>query len=333
MQHPLYDKAKDISDIIVDYRAGELDRALDVNHVLKWIDQFSAEARGLILDETHHVLSNWYLGTPQINEFLSAIISYLLKHGVCLNEVTFWNGQKDGNSQAFLLQDLKKLFPKYEINVDAIPRKRIVYIDDGLYTGSKLKKEIIDIIEGVPQEVEAIYIFVLVAYSNGLSYLRSLLGERSVQKGVQLRIERYRELFNNKKSEYNGDEESYTSSLGVLWPSHTLSTDPLVRVFDNYLSSKGAIHLKYKTHSDYSPQLFTSLRRQEIIEKEFLLAGLKLLSNASIDKGIYPLGYDVNRSFGFGSFCATKYNISNTCPIVLWWNVDASWYPLLPRRI
>ena len=28
--------------------------------------------------------------------------------------------------------------------------------------------------------------------------------------------------------------------------------------------------------------------------------------------------------------CATEMNISNTCPLVLWWGIN--WYPLLPRR-
>lgn len=31
------------------------------------------------------------------------------------------------------------------------------------------------------------------------------------------------------------------------------------------------------------------------------------------------MGYNLTPSFGFGSFCATDLNISNTCPIVLWW--------------
>lgn len=52
------------------------------------------------------------------------------------------------------------------------------------------------------------------------------------------------------------------------------------------------------------------------------------------------MGYNLIQSFGFGSFCATDFNISNTCPLVLWWgNVTKQgneldcWYPLLPRRI
>lgn len=58
------------------------------------------------------------------------------------------------------------------------------------------------------------------------------------------------------------------------------------------------------------------------------------------NKGLYPLGYNLTPSLGFGSFCATDLNISNTCPIVLWWgnviekgNELDCWYPLLPRRI
>ena len=62
--------------------------------------------------------------------------------------------------------------------------------------------------------------------------------------------------------------------------------------------------------------------------------------SSGIIKGLYPLGYNLTPSLGFGSFCATDLNISNTCPIVLWWgnviekgNELDCWYPLLPRRI
>ena len=60
------------------------------------------------------------------------------------------------------------------------------------------------------------------------------------------------------------------------------------------------------------------------------MKGIKLLNRVGDNKGLYPLGYNVFPSLGYGSFCATDLNISNTCPLVLWWSLD--WYPLLPRR-
>ena len=75
-------------------------------------------------------------------------------------------------------------------------------------------------------------------------------------------------------------------------------------------------------------------------KEEFLKKGIAITQNIQEHKGLYPLGYNLTPSLGFGSFCATDLNISNTCPIVLWWgnviekgNELDCWYPLLPRRI
>lgn len=333
MPHSVLQRATDIAKIISNYRKGELGFELDANHVQRWANQFSEDARDAVLEETYHVLSSWYYGEAQITGFLTSIYEYLRHQEVRFENVTFWAGQKDGKSQQLLLQDFQALFPSCDFNIDTVQREHIIYIDDGLYTGSKLRKEIEDIIKNASSIVKTIDVFVLIAYSNGLDYSRDFLGSRGNQEGVSVRIERYRELCNIKKTEYDHLEESYVSSLGVLWPSRSLSSEPSVKMFDDYISKSGAFRLKYKTHSSYSSQIFNTLKGEEIVEKEFLLRGLNILSNSSFDKGIYPLGYDINKSFGFGSFCATKYNISNTCPIVLWWDADSSWYPLLPRRI
>ena len=85
--------------------------------------------------------------------------------------------------------------------------------------------------------------------------------------------------------------------------------------------------------------VFSSVDNRNIVEREFLLKGIELAKH-SHDNGIYPLGFNSWPSFGFGSFCATHMNISNTSPLVLWWgNIEKKgdvldlWYPLLPRRI
>lgn len=333
MLDPTYTKAKEISDIITNFRSGELCFELNADHVLKWVRQFSHDAIDVILEETHAILSQWYIGDAQITEFLTAILSYLDKHGISLEQVTFWNGQASGKSQGRILKDFSRLFPSRSLNVDFTYRKHIIYIDDGLYTGSKIRKEIESIIRNAPSEVESISAFVLIAYSNGFSFAQNELVKLGRENGIKVQIERYKELCNNKDTKHCDGIETYVSSLGVLWPSHSLRSEPTIEAFETYLSAKGAFPLKYKSHSDYTSQIFTSMKRQEIVEKEFLLKGLEFLPHESINKGIYPLGYDITRSFGFGSFCATKYNISNTCPVVLWWNVDASWYPLFPRRV
>lgn len=85
--------------------------------------------------------------------------------------------------------------------------------------------------------------------------------------------------------------------------------------------------------------IFSSIENRNIVEKEFLVKGI-YLHQLSSKKSLYPLGFNRWPSFGFGSFCAFDMNISNTCPLVLWWGsietTDGAlgkWYPLLPRRV
>ena len=75
------------------------------------------------------------------------------------------------------------------------------------------------------------------------------------------------------------------------------------------------------------------------LENELAQKGIEITSNLSKENKMYPLGYNLWPSFGFGSFCAFDMNISNSCPLVLWWgnllnedNALDNWYPLLPRR-
>lgn len=90
---------------------------------------------------------------------------------------------------------------------------------------------------------------------------------------------------------------------------------------------------------EYTAGVFTGLKNRDIVEEFFLKAGIEIVKDIQEQNGVYPLGYSNTPSFGLGSFCASDLNISNTCPIVLWWgnvvkqgNKLDSWYPLLPRR-
>lgn len=332
MSYTVHPRAQDISKIISDYRRGELCFELDADHVVRWVQQFNPATQETILEETFHVLSNWYFDDLKITEFLKSIVDYLEQKDVSFDNITFWNGQASGKSQSRLLRKLKGLFPMCNIHVDKEFRTHIIYVDDGLYTGSKIRKEISDMVRNAPSFVSSIDAFVLVAYSNGLSYTRDVVRNIGNEHGINIRINRYKEVANEKRTEYSAGGETYTSTLGVLWPSRALGREPLVTEYEKNLTAKGSFPLKYKTHSQYTSQIFTSIKQQEVIEQAFLLAGLKILPQSSIAKGLYPLGYDTTPSFGFGSFCATEFNISNTCPIVLWWDVGNSWYPLLPRR-
>lgn len=116
------------------------------------------------------------------------------------------------------------------------------------------------------------------------------------------------------------------------------SDQRLVRILKSWKESIEKVYYCFRNAGyQYTEGIFSN---RDIVEEEFLKKGIVITENIQDHKGLYPLGYNLTPSFGFGSFCATDLNISNTCPIVLWWrnviekgNELDCWYPLLTRRI
>lgn len=220
--------------------------------------------------------------------------------------------------------------------------KHYVYIDDGLYTGSRLRKDIERCIGMIP-EGACIDIIFLVACSSGLSYSKRELEKLCSSRNISVCIHRWREICNNKTMTMNSTEISYEMVQECLWASSKLSRIPVIISYEKELENSRGKKLYYcfrNSRYEYSEGIFTSSENRDIVEKEFLIRGIEIVENIQVHKGMYPLGYNLTHSFGFGSFCATDLNISNTCPLVLWWgNVKNKgdeldcWYPLLPRRI
>lgn len=327
-------RINNLVQIIENYRKSELPFLIDMVHVEKWILQFESSVQSVVLEETTHILSNWYFDHMKLVSFLRKIVEYICLMYNDFLDVTFWNGQESGQSQRKLLSLLPEACPEKTVNIDALPRKHIVYIDDGLYTGSRIRKDI-ETVLSTSYEIETIDIFFVVAYSSGFEYAKDILKRKGDKRGIAINLYRLKEINNIKQTEYTDGFESYRSDIGVLWPSSRVSNEKSVKQYLKYMKDCGKMmQLKYKTEGhQYSPSIFTSYKNREIVEREFLIKGLSILSERSIEKGLYPLGYDINPSFGFGSFCANDFNISNTCPVVLWWDANNNWYPLLPRKV
>lgn len=345
--------------IIKDFRKGEMCIELDSTHVDRWLCQFPIESREAILSETIHVLSNWYFTRQYIEEeFLDSLISFLCRkynyssvHELCCT-TTFVQAQEIGQSQKQLIQMLRsRLDNQYGVQLNTKISKEtchFVYIDDGLYTGSRARKDLSKLICQLSpgSTLDAFY---LVAGSSGFAYTKDQLSLIAENHNVALSLYRLRHLQNIKnvekkvKHENSTDvyEESYGASQTCLWPDEELQS--ISRIFDYEISLKCPNSPKYlyrKKPWKNDIGVFSSIQGRKVVEREFLLKGIEVVSMLSNPKGKYPLGYNLWPSFGFGSFCATDLNISNTCPLVLWWgnvekqgNVLDNWYPLLPRRI
>lgn len=343
---------KEIAEIIKNFRQPSIELKANQEHVHKWISQFTSDTQDIILEETLHILKNWYFDKDKIRLFLDEIIDYLRKENENatdkdpLKDICFLDIQENGKSQSQLVEMLRdEVREKYKCDIrtgNPNQEKFYVYLDDGLYTGSRLRKDIKGCLRMLPEGARIEVIF-LIACRSGMDYSQKELEKECSNKDIKINIHRWREICNNKTVKKNGTEVSYEIVQECLWPSSKLSKIPMINSYVEELEKLKGKRVYYCFRNagyGYTEGIFTSLKNRDVVEEEFLKKGIEITEKIQEHKGLYPLGYNLTPSLGFGSFCATDLNISNTCPIVLWWGniikqgdeLDC-WYPLLPRRI
>lgn len=332
--------AEQLANIIRGFRNGELQISLDKNHVLKWVSQFSAEAQNIILSETLHIFKEWFFDIEKIRLFLSEVYEYVCSYYGDYSKVLFLNCQKEGTSQSRLIDELQKM--KKVINRSCSTQaNHLIYIDDGLYSGQHIIKDLNRILRDDTISIYSIDIFVMVGYSDGVQYVQSEVGSLCQTRNIGFHLYTWKALSNIKKFRYRNNGEEYYLKQDTLWPlsPSSLEEDDPKCIIERITGKR--LHYCYRDYClHHTSSVFSCEKSREVVEREFLKYGFKIISTESIKKGLYPLGFSSSPSLGFGSFCATALNISNTCPIVLWWGnlqKDGSeldkWYPLLPRRI
>lgn len=342
----------EISEIIKNFRQTSIDVEINKEHVHKWISQFALDTQETILKETVHILKEWYFDENKICLFLDEIVDYLKEENESataenpLRDICFLDIQESGKSQSQLIEMLKEeVSTKYGYSIKSGnpgQEKHYVYLDDGLYTGSRLRKDIKKCLNTIPEgsRIDVIY---LVACSNGMEFSVKKLEDACKDRKIIINFQRWREISNNKAITKITNGISYEPVQECLWPSSTLAKIPEISSYVEKLEKLKGQKVYYCFRNNrygYTEGIFTCLANRDIVEGEFLKKGITIMEKVKEYKGLYPLGYNITPSFGFGSFCATDLNISNTCPIVLWWgntlkkgNELDCWYPLLPRRI
>ena len=90
-----------------------------------------------------------------------------------MKDIYFWNIQESGKSQSQLVEMLNdRVNQKYGCGIRTgklMSEKYYVYLDDGLYTGSRLRKDIKRCIEMIPEgsRIDVIY---MIACQSGLDF-------------------------------------------------------------------------------------------------------------------------------------------------------------------
>lgn len=126
----------------------------------------------------------------------------------------------------------------------------------------------------------------------------------------------------------------------MLWPTREVLGNSTISTYASEIESAGQ-KLNYRDDSTHLSRFFTSQNNRKILEKEFLLAGLKIRTYSSNpSRALKPLGFSPFEGFGFGAMVFTYRNCPNNCPLALWWGNPkaekthpfSKWYPLMERK-
>ena len=321
-----------LANLLEEYRADEgLNPKKD--NVLTWVEQFSEENRQIILEEMINVFEKRFLLENEVDDFLNRLI---LNTKLTRSDDEFWHKvslleiQENGHSQRIMnekFQELLRNQKSIDISINDDTKSHFIHLDDFLFTGNRLKNDLTKWLENAPEnsKVDIIYIGY---YKNGQYHAGKKLQELAESKNITLKFWRLIEMENNPHCQ-NVSE--------VLWPSdEILECDGT----NDYLQTQGKYKLRdtiQVANSHCEESIFTSETNRKILEKEFTLAGLNIMSHFDDEhkKKWKPLGKTSYPGFGFGAMVFSYRNCPNNTPLAFWWGDwenNQVWYPLLQRK-
>ncbi len=331
---------KSIASIIQDYRSGEIER-ITPSHIDKWVKQFRAEDQIIILQEMNHLLKlkHFYLSNDSVKKYVQRFLSnqelFGLNPKTSLMSTNFLHIQKEGKSQTEIIKVIDEvLFNNYNLRISQCGGSDIyAYVDDGLFSGNRLCDDIIPWLENTAPNNCKIIIYHIVRYNQGYNYAMKKILPVARKKNIKGKG------FTNIPLDNEREREST-----IIWPQRVigdLSIDKYCVWLEKKCNEKGlSVPLFRNKGTPPKETLFSSSQNRDIVERAFLEVGAKLVITAKDpNRYVRPLGFDKLLSLGFGALFVTYRNISNNCPLALWYGDPESairqlrsWYPLFPRK-
>ncbi len=322
-----------VADTIKTYRTGELVQPTPA-HVERWLNQFTPVNQLPFLREINHVFKQTFITKDNVETFLQGLVTNEKLAGN--NPAAYWQSahflkiQQNGQSQKEMLKLFGKcLSDKYGLDLDKCGRDGgdYIYLDDVLFSGNRVGNDLKEwIINDAPQAAK-VHVIVAVLHKGG-SYLATRKLEGVIKEsGKKIKVIYWRALeIENRKY--------YKNSSGVLWPTAI----PDVAEVQAYMELPSKYPFEPRQASNVVVDPFFSEQGRQVLEREFLIAGAKIISRCENPKAsMRPLGFS-RFGIGFGSTIVTYRNCPNNCPLALWWGDPEAtsgalhWYPLLQRK-
>jgi hypothetical protein len=313
-----------LATVIADYRRGEVPEP-DSDHIRRWIGQFPRAVREPLLTETVHVLTKTYIPKKQVNVFLKALTTN--EKIVGDDPPAFWRGvrflrlQQAGNSQRDMLAlfdaALKKTCDLSTEDCGAKPHT-YVYLDDAVFSGGRVKSDLIRWIGADAPKQAKVAVITMAVHTLGQYFASGDIKKAATAVGKNIEVNWWRAITVE-------DRKYYMTDSDVLRPT------AIPAEARAYVDDLGAAPVLRTGNSTGSLKLFSSGEARNLIEQEFLKAGVEVRARCPLlPAQMRPLGCTLMRTTGFGSMFVTYRNCANNTPLVLW--AGHPWYPLFPRR-
>jgi hypothetical protein len=318
-----------LAALLADYRSTELP-SIDPDHVGRWIAQFDAEEREPMLRELNHVWQQIYVTQAEAAAFWARQLenSGLTggKHEAFWRNAKLLNIQQRGHSQADMLELLEQaLRAKWGIGLaDCQSAERFVYIDDMIFTGSRILNDVTQWVTDHAPAKSDLFIVLFGVHKFGEWKLADKIRNAATAIGKSINVT----LFNAWSLE---NRLRYRDSSDVLWPV------ALPAAVEQYAAGNRGYEPRMPGGKS---QVFSSEQGRQALEQGFLKAGMKIRSFSAKDSpALKPLGFGPF-GVGFGSLFLSYRNCPNNAPLALWWGDPSypathpfsKWLPLVPRK-
>lgn len=215
----------------------------------------------------------------------------------------------------------------------------LVYLDDGLFTGDTLRRDISKWFnEFQPRNAKLVIVYLFadeVALKSAGNDLKRLFGDE-----VQFRMFaglRITDELGLGSSVFSND----VLERGPLrlFPTKQIYDSEHLKSYRRRFGEQRKYHqgLFLPDSTTMNDNLLGGDGHRYVITRAFLEAGAKvLMRTAAPNYRLRPLGYGVTPNLGHGSFAMTSRRCPNTAPLVMWWGGSQNralrnWHPLLPR--
>ncbi|MEB5993653.1 hypothetical protein MXL79_10845 [Serratia ureilytica] len=328
--------AESIAETIDDYTNNDFCNKNDKTHVLTWVSQFDEDDRLFVLEQTDLLLEEQYFTKDKFEQLLDNSIKKTEREK--LRNISFLDIQLDGESQSDVLEILNESclnHYNFPVNVNDYKKDKFVYLDDVVFTGDRICRDIEEWINNSAPEKCSLSIVSLYTHTLALFNIEVKLKQKIKESGKRIRLSLscFGRVYENKFAKRNQSDVFWPKDGNVNIPNNL---DP-IRFIGTGPRGQNPGRTGFTAGYTFKNENDRDRFERILCEKGFYIISLCNAPAASMK----PLGYKTYKGLGFGGTIFTYRNCPNNTPLVFWWgnpnmekrNPLSKWYPLMMRKI